>query len=67
MPTPSKYNNAPHTAEAAATASTPTAVGDPNKELNKVFVGGLPHEIDRDALKEIFSEFAPVTDTIVMV
>ncbi|GKY92362.1 hypothetical protein MPSEU_000207100 [Mayamaea pseudoterrestris] len=48
-------------------SAAPAVSADGNKEMNKVFVGGLPAEIDRDALKDIFSEFAPVTDTVVMV
>ena len=33
---------------------------------NKVFVGGIPPNIDHDGLKEIFEEFGPVVDAIVM-
>jgi RNA-binding protein Musashi len=36
-------------------------------EYQKVFVGGIPHEIDREALKDIFTEFATVVETIIMV
>jgi RNA recognition motif-containing protein len=51
----------------STSSSAPVVSADGNKEMNKVFVGGLPPEIDRDALKEIFSEFAQVTHTVVMV
>jgi RNA-binding protein Musashi len=38
------------------------------EELNtKVFVGGIPPNIDSAGLKEIFEEFGPVVDAIVMV
>ena len=39
----------------------------PEQLHNKVFVGGIPPHIDRDGLKEIFEEFGPVVDAIVMV
>lgn len=39
----------------------------PEQLQNKVFVGGIPPHIDRDGLKEIFSEFGTVVDAIVMV
>jgi RNA-binding protein Musashi len=29
---------------------------------NKVFVGGLPLHVDKDALQDFFSCFGPVTD-----
>jgi len=35
-------------------------------ENNKVFVGGIPPSVDRDELKRIFEQFAPVMDSIVM-
>jgi RNA recognition motif-containing protein len=35
--------------------------------LAKVFVGGIPPHVDRDELVQIFSEFGPVTDAVVMV
>jgi len=35
-------------------------------EQNKVFVGGIPPQIDRDKLREIFEEFGAVRDAIVM-
>lgn len=37
-----------------------------NAENNKVFVGGIPPSVDRDELKRIFEQFAPVVDGIVM-
>lgn len=40
--------------------------GGMNSENNKVFVGGLPHSIDKDGLKHIFEQFAPVMDAVVM-
>lgn len=39
----------------------------PEQAQAKVFVGGLPPHVDRDELRQIFSEFGPVTDAIVMV
>lgn len=39
----------------------------PEQLHNKVFVGGIPPHIDKDGLKEIFEEFGPVVDAIVMV
>mmetsp|Transcript_2106 Transcript_2106/g.5576 ORF Transcript_2106/g.5576 Transcript_2106/m.5576 type:complete len:283 (-) Transcript_2106:73-921(-) len=39
----------------------------PEQLHNKVFVGGIPPNIDKDGLKEIFEEFGPVVDAIVMV
>jgi len=38
----------------------------PEELMNKVFVGGLPLHVDKDGLKDFFSCFGPVTDTIVM-
>jgi RNA recognition motif-containing protein len=38
----------------------------PEQMGNKVFVGGIPPNIDRDGLKEIFSKFGTVVDGIVM-
>lgn len=32
----------------------------------KVFVGGIPPQVDRDELKRIFEQFGPVVDAIVM-
>lgn len=52
--------------EDSGTGPAESTSGQAAIEYNKVFVGGLPHEIDRDALKDIFSEFGPVMDTIVM-
>lgn len=39
----------------------------PEQLHNKVFVGGIPPNVDRDGLKEIFSEFGAVVDAIVMI
>jgi RNA recognition motif. (a.k.a. RRM, RBD, or RNP domain) len=33
----------------------------------KVFVGGIPHSVDRDELRQILSEFGTVVDSIIMV
>jgi RNA recognition motif. (a.k.a. RRM, RBD, or RNP domain) len=33
----------------------------------KVFVGGIPHSVDRDELRRILSEFGTVVDSIIMV
>ncbi|KAL3917655.1 MAG: hypothetical protein SGILL_004611, partial [Bacillariaceae sp.] len=47
--------------------------GDSNEQLspeelnNKVFVGGIPPNIDSEGLKEIFEQFGTVVDAIVMV
>jgi RNA recognition motif-containing protein len=50
--------------------SFPTSHGNdqltPEQLHNKVFVGGIPPHIDKDGLKEIFEEFGPVVDAIVM-
>jgi RNA recognition motif. (a.k.a. RRM, RBD, or RNP domain) len=52
-------------APSAPSASSPT---DPSPEQLhcKIFVGGIPPQIDRDELKVIFTEFGPVIDAIVM-
>jgi RNA-binding protein Musashi len=39
----------------------------PEQMGNKVFVGGIPPNIDRDGLKGIFEQFGVVVDAIVMV
>jgi RNA-binding protein Musashi len=39
----------------------------PEQLNNKVFVGGIPPHIDNEGLKEIFEEFGPVVDAIIMV
>lgn len=39
----------------------------PEQLHNKVFVGGIPPHVDRDGLKQFFSEFGPVVDAIVMI
>ncbi|KAG7348617.1 RNP-1 like RNA-binding protein [Nitzschia inconspicua] len=39
----------------------------PEQLCNKVFVGGIPPHIDSEGLKEIFEEFGPVVDAIIMV
>ena len=42
--------------------------GPPPEQLhNKVFVGGIPPTVDRDELKQIFEQFGPVVDAIVMI
>ncbi len=38
----------------------------PEQLRNKVFVGGLPLHCDKDGLKDFFSVFGPVVDSIVM-
>ena len=46
-----------------------TAASDdlsPEQMGNKVFVGGIPPNIDRDGLREIFEQFGPVVDAVVM-
>jgi RNA-binding protein Musashi len=39
----------------------------PEQLHNKVFVGGIPAHIDRDGLRQLFEQFGPVTDAIVMI
>mmetsp|Transcript_23497 Transcript_23497/g.55689 ORF Transcript_23497/g.55689 Transcript_23497/m.55689 type:complete len:382 (-) Transcript_23497:100-1245(-) len=39
----------------------------PEQKGNKIFVGGIPPEVDREELKEIFERFGPVVDAIVMI
>jgi RNA-binding protein Musashi len=39
----------------------------PEQLNNKVFVGGIPPHIDSEGLKEIFEEFGPVVDAIIMI
>lgn len=38
----------------------------PEQLQNKVFVGGIPPEVDRDELKRVFEQFGAVVDAIVM-
>jgi len=38
----------------------------PEERMNKVFVGGLPMHVDQAGLKDFFSVFGPVVDSIVM-
>ena len=38
----------------------------PEQMGNKVFVGGIPPNVDRDGLRKIFEEFGAVVDAIVM-
>lgn len=38
----------------------------PEQLQNKVFVGGIPPEVDRDELKRVFEQFGGVADAIVM-
>lgn len=40
--------------------------GAMGNENNKVFVGGIPPSVDREELKRIFEQYAPVIDAIVM-
>jgi RNA-binding protein Musashi len=49
-----------------AATTKPQAIGSTNFEHNKVFVGGIPHSIDRDGLRDIFSEFGKVTEVVIM-
>eukprot|EP00815_Leptocylindrus_aporus_P001423 CAMPEP_0116068486 /NCGR_PEP_ID=MMETSP0322-20121206/11687_1 /TAXON_ID=163516 /ORGANISM="Leptocylindrus danicus var. apora, Strain B651" /LENGTH=294 /DNA_ID=CAMNT_0003555601 /DNA_START=22 /DNA_END=909 /DNA_ORIENTATION=+ len=39
----------------------------PEMLQNKIFVGGLPLDLDKDGLQRFFEEFGPVVDSIVMV
>ena len=38
----------------------------PEMLQNKVFIGGLPQDVDRDELRRIFEQFGPIVDSIVM-
>jgi len=38
----------------------------PEQLHNKVFVGGIPPHVDRDTLRQIFEQFGPVQDAVVM-
>jgi len=52
----------------AAQQQTATTDDDlsPEQMGNKVFVGGIPPNVDRDGLREIFEQFGSVVDAIVM-
>lgn len=54
--------------DASAEASHPQGGGGVGAQVenNKVFIGGIPPNVDRDELKRIFEAFAPVVDSIVM-
>jgi RNA recognition motif-containing protein len=56
----SSSSNPTNSTNATTKGPTPEQMG------NKVFVGGIPPNIDRDGLKEIFSKFGTVVDGIVM-
>lgn len=58
----SRHTNHNHSSGSAGDTQQLT----PEQLQNKVFVGGIPPNIDRDALKGIFEEFGPVVDAIVM-
>eukprot|EP00523_Entomoneis_sp_CCMP467_P006330 CAMPEP_0168732568 /NCGR_PEP_ID=MMETSP0724-20121128/7837_1 /TAXON_ID=265536 /ORGANISM="Amphiprora sp., Strain CCMP467" /LENGTH=356 /DNA_ID=CAMNT_0008779589 /DNA_START=22 /DNA_END=1092 /DNA_ORIENTATION=+ len=51
--------------EGVASAATNAEIS-PEQAQTKVFVGGIPPQIDRDQLREIFEQFGPVTDAVVM-
>ena len=53
--------------QAAASTTDTTEHLTPEQAQTKVFVGGIPPHIDRDQLREIFQEFGPVSDAIVMI
>jgi hypothetical protein len=55
----------------AAVPSTSFSAGDnqflsPEQKHAKVFVGGIPHDVDSDELQRVFAQFGNVTDAIVM-
>jgi RNA-binding protein Musashi len=64
-------NDAAAAGDDASEASHPQGgggggMGAAQVENNKVFIGGIPPNVDRDELKRIFEAFAPVVDSIVM-
>jgi RNA-binding protein Musashi len=44
----------------------PSSNASVDNSNNKVFVGGIPPQIDRDGLRTIMEQFAPVQDCVVM-
>lgn len=60
----------PHAATAATAPQQPQPMAKseltPEQLNNKVFVGGLPPTVDNEQLEQVFSQFGPVTDAIVM-
>eukprot|EP00934_Nitzschia_sp_Nitz4_P003925 Nitzschia sp. Nitz4//scaffold4_size323378//70352//71376//NITZ4_000632-RA/size323378-snap-gene-0.444-mRNA-1//-1//CDS//3329553315//3915//frame0 len=64
-----KQGGAPAGESTAPTGATDTdqSAASPEQQGNKVFVGGLPPNVDRDGLKEIFEEYGAVVDAVVMV
>lgn len=61
---PSRNNKATNNNIEKSSAGTELT---PEQLMTKVFVGGIPPSVDRDELKEIFSAYGPVVDSIVMV
>jgi RNA recognition motif. (a.k.a. RRM, RBD, or RNP domain) len=64
----SSYGGTAGADRSSAPSSTPLYAGGKTAEElgNKVFVGGIPPNVDRDELKQIFSQFGSVADAIVM-
>lgn len=50
----------------AYNATTTNAEPSPEQMYCKLFVGGIPPQVDRDELKSIFEQFGAVVDAIVM-
>ena len=66
---PSIHRNDAAAGDDASEASHPRGGGGgmgAQVENNKVFIDGIPPNVDRDELKQIFEAFAPVVDSIVM-
>lgn len=55
-----------HTGGGGGVGGAPRHKLTPEQQGNKIFVGGIPHHIDRDELKRIFEQFGPVVDSIIM-
>jgi RNA-binding protein Musashi len=52
-------------AEVSSSATTDQHLS-PEQKHAKIFVGGIPHDVDSDELQRIFTQFGTVTDAIVM-
>ena len=50
----------------SSSTTTTAAFLTPEQLHNKVFVGGIPPHVDRDTLRQIFEQFGPVQDAVVM-
>lgn len=52
--------------QAAVTTNATEQELSPEQKHAKIFIGGIPHHVDSDELKRVFSQFGPVSDAIVM-